>query len=109
MNIWTLAALIFPTMLFSICYGITSPAAQTGAMSAIKELAGTAAGLCMFISMILASLSTQLVSEFNDGTPPTVTASVMLLAFLSLIAASISTLGLRIKLLRKFETCDHET
>lgn len=109
LNVWTLAALILPIMLFSICYGITSPAAQTGAMSAIKELTGTAAGLCMFISMILASLSTQLVSAFNDGTPLTITTSLMMLASLSLIAAFITTFGVRIKWFRKLGACDDET
>ncbi|MCC8380401.1 MFS transporter [Xenorhabdus sp. PB30.3] len=89
-NVWSIPALVLPTMVFSIFYGITSPAAQAGAIGAIKPLAGTAAGLSMFISMLLASFATQFIAEFNSGTPLVITFSVALLAFLSLISAIIT-------------------
>lgn len=89
-NIWSIPALVIPTMVFSIFYGITSPAAQAGAIGAIKPLAGTAAGLSMFISMLLASVATQFIAEFNSGTPLVITFSLALLALLSLISAIVT-------------------
>ncbi|MBG2205240.1 hypothetical protein I4519_27165 [Klebsiella pneumoniae] len=67
-----------------------SPAAQAGAIGAIKSLAGTAAGLSMFISMFLAILATQFIAEFNSGSPLVISFSLFLLTFLSLIFAIIT-------------------
>ncbi|HBX5720555.1 TPA: MFS transporter [Klebsiella pneumoniae] len=89
-NSWSIPAMVIPTMAFSFFYGITSPAAQAGAIGAIKSLAGTAAGLSMFISMFLASLATQFIAEFNSGSPLVISFSLFLLTFLSLIFAIIT-------------------
>ncbi|HGE6461959.1 TPA: MFS transporter [Klebsiella pneumoniae] len=89
-NAWSIPAMVIPTMAFSFFYGITSPAAQAGAIGAIKSLAGTAAGLSMFISMFLASLATQFIAEFNSGSPLVISFSLFLLTFLSLIFAIIT-------------------
>lgn len=86
-SIWTLLALVIPAMVFSFSNGVSSPAAQTGSIAAIKELSGTAAGFSMFLSMVFASLSTQLLSTFNDGTPVALTVGFSILTVLSFLAA----------------------
>ncbi|MGH7089415.1 MAG: multidrug effflux MFS transporter [Stellaceae bacterium] len=62
--------LIFlPGGLMSFSQGLTLPNAQAGAIRIKLELAGTAAGLGVFIQMLLSALSAQLFGEFADGTP----------------------------------------
>ena len=83
----SLYMLVIPAMLFCFFFGITAPAAQTSAIGVNRELAGTAAGLCMFISMILASIATQFAAEVNDGSPHILMGLVASLAVIALFLA----------------------
>jgi len=83
----SLYVLVIPAMLFCFFFGVTAPVAQTNAIGANRELAGTAAGLCMFISMVLASIATQFAAEVNDGSPHILMGSVACLAVIAFILA----------------------
>jgi DHA1 family bicyclomycin/chloramphenicol resistance-like MFS transporter len=63
-------ALIFvPGGLTSFAQGLALPNAQAGAIRVNPSLAGTAAGLGVFIQMLLSAISAELYGLFADGTP----------------------------------------
>jgi DHA1 family bicyclomycin/chloramphenicol resistance-like MFS transporter len=62
--------LIFlPGGLLSFAQGLSLPNAQAGAMRVKPELAGTAAGLGVFVQMLMSAVSTELYGLMADGTP----------------------------------------
>ena len=62
--------LIFlPGGLTSFAQGLSMPNAQAGAMRVAPALAGTAAGLAVFVSTFLSAISVQLYGIMADGTP----------------------------------------
>jgi DHA1 family bicyclomycin/chloramphenicol resistance-like MFS transporter len=62
--------LIFATGgLMSFAQGLSLPNAQAGAIRVSPKLAGTAAGLGVFVQMFLSAVSTELYGLFADGTP----------------------------------------
>jgi DHA1 family bicyclomycin/chloramphenicol resistance-like MFS transporter len=62
--------LIFlPGGLMSFGQGLALPNAQAGAMRVKPEVAGTAAGLGVFIQMLLSGISAELYGLLADGTP----------------------------------------
>ncbi|HKT16634.1 MAG TPA: multidrug effflux MFS transporter [Stellaceae bacterium] len=69
-----LAGLLSPLIIFvpggvmSFAQGLSLPNAQAGAMRIRPELAGTAAGLGVFVQMLLSALSSQLYGFLADGT-----------------------------------------
>ena len=69
-----LAGFLSPLIIFvpggvmSFAQGLSLPNAQAGAMRIRPELAGTAAGLGVFVQMLLSALSSQLYGFLADGT-----------------------------------------
>jgi DHA1 family bicyclomycin/chloramphenicol resistance-like MFS transporter len=62
--------LIFlPGGLTSFAQGLSMPNAQAGAMRVAPALAGTAAGLGVFVSMFLSAIGAELYGIMADGTP----------------------------------------
>jgi MFS transporter, DHA1 family, multidrug resistance protein len=58
-----------PGGMMSFAQGLALPNAQAGAMRIRPELAGTAAGLGLFVQMLLSAVSAQLYGLIADGTP----------------------------------------
>ena len=58
-----------PGGLMSFAQGLALPNAQAGAMRIRPDLAGTAAGLGVFLQMLLSAASAQLYGVLADGTP----------------------------------------
>lgn len=58
-----------PGALISFSQGIALPNAQAGAIRVIPELAGTAAGIGVFLQMFCGGVFSQLYGLFSDGTP----------------------------------------
>jgi DHA1 family bicyclomycin/chloramphenicol resistance-like MFS transporter len=82
-------ALIFvPGGLMSFAQGLSLPNAQAGAMRVNPGLAGTAAGLGVFIQMLLSAISTELYGLLADGTPIPMIAISSLGAVLAVAAAA---------------------
>lgn len=82
--------IFIPGGMMSFAQGLSLPNAQAGAMRVKPELAGTAAGLGVFIQMLLSAISTELYGLFADGTPmPMITIS-SIGAVLALAAAAWS-------------------
>ncbi len=62
--------LIFvPGGMLSFAQGLALPNAQAGAMRVMPSLAGTAAGLGVFMQMFISAVSIELYGLFADGTP----------------------------------------
>ena len=61
--------LFLPGGFMSFSQGLSLPSAQAGAMRVRPELAGTAAGLGVFIQMMLSALSAQIYSLVANDTP----------------------------------------
>jgi DHA1 family bicyclomycin/chloramphenicol resistance-like MFS transporter len=80
---WTL---FLPGFFLTFSQGIALPYAQVGAMGTIPRLAGTAAGVGVFMQNIGAALFTQLYGFVADGTPTPMVAVVALSGFLGLVA-----------------------
>ena len=62
-------ALFIPGGLISFAQGIALPNAQAGAIRVIPELAGTAAGIGVFLQMFCGGVFSQLYGLLSDGTP----------------------------------------
>jgi DHA1 family bicyclomycin/chloramphenicol resistance-like MFS transporter len=62
-------AIFVPGGLLSFAQGLALPNAQAGAMRVMPGLAGTAAGLGVFMQMFLSAVSIELYGLFADGTP----------------------------------------
>jgi DHA1 family bicyclomycin/chloramphenicol resistance-like MFS transporter len=62
-------ALFVPGFFVTFAQGIALPYAQVGAMAVIPPLAGTAAGVGVFMQNMLGAALTQLYGLFADGTP----------------------------------------
>jgi DHA1 family bicyclomycin/chloramphenicol resistance-like MFS transporter len=78
-----------PGLLVTFAQGLALPNAQAGAMQVKPALAGTAAGLGVFVQMILSALFAQIYGWAADGTPIPMIATAMVAATLSLIAGAI--------------------
>jgi DHA1 family bicyclomycin/chloramphenicol resistance-like MFS transporter len=61
--------IFFPGGLTSFAQGLSMPNAQAGAMRVAPALAGTAAGLGVFVSMFLSAIGVELYGIMADGTP----------------------------------------
>jgi MFS transporter, DHA1 family, multidrug resistance protein len=80
--------IFLPGALMSFAQGLALPNAQAGAMRIHPELAGTAAGLAVFIQMLLSGASAQLYGLIADGTPLPMTAITSAGALLALAASA---------------------
>jgi DHA1 family bicyclomycin/chloramphenicol resistance-like MFS transporter len=76
--------LFIPGSLISFAQGIALPNAQAGAIRVIPELAGTAAGIGVFLQMFCGGLFSQLYGLFADGTPTPMLVIVSIAASLTL-------------------------
>lgn len=74
-----------PGALISIAQGIALPNAQAGAIRVIPELAGTAAGIGVFLQMFCGGVFSQLYGVFADGTPGPMLGIVSIAAALTLL------------------------
>lgn len=92
----TVFALVAPVMIFSFCNGIASPVSQMKAIQADAQRSGTASGFSMFLSMFVASIGTQVVSNFNTGNELVVALPLFLftsLALVSVVAIRVSSMN----------------
>jgi MFS transporter, DHA1 family, multidrug resistance protein len=70
--------IFIPGGLMSFSQGLSLPNAQAGAMRVRPELAGTAAGLGVFLQLFLSAASAEIYGLFADGTPlPMITISLI--------------------------------
>ena len=82
-------ALIFvPGGLMSFAQGLSLPNAQAGAIRVKPALAGTAAGLGVFVQMLLSAMSTEFYGLLADGTPIPMIAISLLGAALAVASAA---------------------
>ena len=58
-----------PGAVVTMAQGIALPYAQAGAMATIPRLAGTAAGIGVFVQQVAGALFAQLYGIIADGTP----------------------------------------
>lgn len=65
-NPWTI---FVPGLFVSMSQGIALPNAQAGAIRTVPELAGTAAGIGVFLQLFCGGMSSQLFGFLADGTP----------------------------------------
>lgn len=79
-------ALFLPGCLISFSQGIALPNAQAGAIRVIPELAGTAAGIGVFLQMFCGGVFSQLYGMFADGTPAPMLVIVSVAATLMLLS-----------------------
>jgi DHA1 family bicyclomycin/chloramphenicol resistance-like MFS transporter len=61
--------LFIPGFFITFAQGIALPYAQSGAMATVPKLAGTAAGIGVFIQFFVGGAATQLYGILADGTP----------------------------------------
>lgn len=67
-GILTPLSLCLPGMFITMGNGLSLPSAQAGAMATVPRYAGTAAGIGVFMQMLLAGLGVQLYGFVADGT-----------------------------------------
>ena len=82
-------SLFLPGLFLTFSQGIALPYAQVGAMGTIPRLAGTAAGVGVFMQNMGAALFTQLYGLLADGTPLPMVAIVGLSGILCLAAGAL--------------------
>lgn len=82
--------LFVPGALISFSQGIALPNAQAGAIRIIPELAGTAAGIGVFLQMFCGAVFSQLYGLFSDGTPMPMLLIVSVAAALTLLFGVLS-------------------
>ena len=81
--------LFLPGMLQTLGQGISLPNAQTGALSIDRQLAGTAAGITVFIQLFLGAALSMLVGAMADGPTGPITAVIAGGAALSFVAGTV--------------------
>jgi DHA1 family bicyclomycin/chloramphenicol resistance-like MFS transporter len=72
--------LFVPGALFTVAQGLSLPFAQSGAMATIPRLAGTAAGIGVFVQQLCGAGFSQLYGLVADGTPRPMIAVILLSA-----------------------------
>jgi hypothetical protein len=86
---WTL---FVPGFFVTFSQGISLPYAQVGAMGTVPRIAGTAAGVGVFMQNMGGAVFTQLYGLFADGTPMPMIAVVLCSAILCLAAGAVPLL-----------------
>jgi MFS transporter, DHA1 family, multidrug resistance protein len=81
--------LFLPAFFITMAQGLALPYGQAGAMATIPQLAGTAAGIGVFVQHFCGAVFAQLYGLVADGTPTAMTATTALSAGLCLIAGSV--------------------
>jgi DHA1 family bicyclomycin/chloramphenicol resistance-like MFS transporter len=85
-------SLFVPGLFLTFSQGIALPYAQVGAMGTIPRLAGTAAGVGVFMQNMGGALFTQLYGLAADGTPVPMVAILALCGILGLAAGALPLL-----------------
>jgi DHA1 family bicyclomycin/chloramphenicol resistance-like MFS transporter len=83
------ALLFVPGGLMSFAQGLSLPNAQAGAIRVAPSLAGTAAGLGVFMQMFLSAIAAEACGVFADGTPMPMVAISTLGAVLAVASAAV--------------------
>ena len=78
--------LFIPGAFVTMSQGIALPYAQAGAMGTIPRLAGTAAGIGVFVQQVLGAAFAQLYGLIADGTPRPMLVATLLCAALGVVA-----------------------
>ena len=91
------AILFIPGGLMSFAQGLSLPNAQAGAMRVQPAIAGTAAGLGVFVQMFLSAMAAESYGLLADGTPTPMMAICMTGAVLAVAAAAMLFIPHRIK------------
>ncbi len=86
---WTL---FVPGFFVTFSQGISLPYAQVGAMGTVPRIAGTAAGVGVFMQNMGGAVFTQLYGLFADGTPMPMIAVVLCSGILCLAAGAVPLL-----------------
>jgi DHA1 family bicyclomycin/chloramphenicol resistance-like MFS transporter len=84
----TPAVLFLPAFFITMAQGIAMPYGQAGAMATIPQLAGTAAGVGVFVQQLCGGLFAQLYGLVADGTPGPMMAAMALSALLCLVSGA---------------------
>jgi len=79
-----------PGAVITMSQGISLPYAQAGAMATVPRLAGTAAGIGVFVQQLCGAFFAQLYGVVADGTPRPMIAAIMLSAALGVAAGGIA-------------------
>jgi DHA1 family bicyclomycin/chloramphenicol resistance-like MFS transporter len=88
-GIVTPLAIFVPGFFLTISQGIALPYAQVGAMAAIPALAGTAAGIGVFMQNFCGGVFTQIYGLLADGTPRPMVLVASLSALFGLVAGAL--------------------
>jgi DHA1 family bicyclomycin/chloramphenicol resistance-like MFS transporter len=75
-----------PGAFVTLSQGIALPYAQAGAMATVPRLAGTAAGIGVFVQQVLGATFAQLYGLIADGTPQPMIVATALCAALGVAA-----------------------
>jgi DHA1 family bicyclomycin/chloramphenicol resistance-like MFS transporter len=81
--------LFVPGFFITMAQGISLPYGQAGAMGTVPQLAGTAAGVGVFVQNFCAGAFSQMLGVLADGTPVPMMATAALSASLGLIAGAV--------------------
>src|SRR5262245_23953299 len=82
-------AFFIPGFFITMAQGIAMPYGQAAAMSEIPRLAGTAAGIGVFLQNLFAAISSQLYGQLADGTPRAMTMVTLLFGVLTVVVGCI--------------------
>jgi DHA1 family bicyclomycin/chloramphenicol resistance-like MFS transporter len=82
-------AFFIPGMFITMAQGIAMPYAQVGAMAEVPRLAGTAAGVGVFMQNFGAAVFAQIYGAFADGTPQPMIAITVVCGALVLITGAV--------------------
>jgi len=85
--------LFLPGAAVTMAQGIALPYAQAGAMATIPRLAGTAAGIGVFVQQVAGALFAQLYGLIADGTPRPMIVATALSATLGVVAGGAAHLA----------------
>ena len=81
--------IFLPGFFLTMAQGIALPYAQVGAMAIFPSLAGTAAGIGVFMQNFCGAIFTQIYGLIADGTPRSMVLIVSLSGFLGLLAGAL--------------------
>jgi hypothetical protein len=83
--------LFIPGFFITFAQGTALPYAQSGAMATIPQLAGTAAGIGVFLQHFFGAAAAQLYGVLADGTPRPMLSIMLISSVLSLLVGTLPT------------------
>jgi DHA1 family bicyclomycin/chloramphenicol resistance-like MFS transporter len=89
--------LFLPGSFMTMAQGISLPYAQAGAMATVPALAGTAAGIGVFVQNFLGAGFAQMYGLFADGSPIPMMKMTAITVGLGLVSAALPSLLSRSK------------